>query len=193
MHIDEMTSREHHAQEAQKAGDHDGSQAALDAFRVAHEAFIAAARTAKNYMIQAADAAGQKPWINQRLSDPICEFFGSLANVDLHDHGIELARLFHIDIKSTLTVQHHYLGGPPDLVPTDGDVVIVTPQFSYNEADLEHQALEAYSKVKLDHAQKPRSIVALTTDFYLALLQISKNASRNGRFEASRTPDSREL
>jgi hypothetical protein len=191
MHIDEMDRREREAQEAQKAGDHRGSQAALDAFRVAHEAFIAAARTAKNYMIQAAKAAGQKAWIDQRLENPICKFFGSLANVDLHDHGIELSRSYDVNITFGAVAQHHFLGGPPDLIPTDGDVIIVMPKFCYNEADLEDHAQEAYSNVKLDLAGKPRSIIALASDYYLALLQISKNANRNSRFELARTSVSR--
>jgi hypothetical protein len=52
--------------------------------------------------------------------------------------------------------QHHFIGGPPDIVPGDGEVVISTLRFSYNEADLDPDVLKSYSVVKLDLTRKER-------------------------------------
>lgn len=59
-------------------------------------AFFAAARTARNYLIQTAAAFGQEAWLAERLASEVFEFHGAVANQDLHDHPATVAKTYDV-------------------------------------------------------------------------------------------------
>ena len=87
-----LVAQEQAAQKAAAACDVDAEYKALQQFERDLQALLSAARTARNYLIQAANESGCRDWLDEQLAPDIFAFHGALADQDMHDHGIRLAR-----------------------------------------------------------------------------------------------------
>jgi hypothetical protein len=83
-----------HELAAQAAETIDAAQLAIakEAFQRGHAACLNATRTAKNYLIAAANASGQREWINMRLADPIYRCHADPGGSVFHDNALVLSK-----------------------------------------------------------------------------------------------------
>lgn len=150
------------------------------------QAFVAAARTAWNYLNQAADAAGCRDWLNSRLeSDPLCRFHRDLANQDTHAHEAILGvhQKLRWEAEPGTPMVPFPTGG---VVPATMTVVAFEGvTFHYNPKEFEPVVAEWYVRVTAVCGNK--SVLELALRYFSALESAFKNAERRGRFVTSAT------
>ncbi|HTW84505.1 MAG TPA: hypothetical protein VMD91_10585 [Candidatus Sulfotelmatobacter sp.] len=148
------------------------------------QAFFAAARTARNYLIQKTDEVGQRGWLEIRLEPKLFEFHAALANQDMHDHAAVVAKTYDVSYAVRADVVRLVDGGRAILIPSD----IQKPKYTrmrltYVEADLEPAARDAYQSLK-DGPQGPRGVIELAGEYIQGLREIVRDAERDGLFSA---------
>jgi hypothetical protein len=150
------------------------------------EAFVAAARTAWNYLTQVADVAGSRGWLEQRLDSDLCRFHRALANQDTHDHGVIFGVRQRINVEGTLPIPLiHTSSGPlprkgtfkMDLTVTD----FVDMAYQYNPKHLEPDVGELCERVLRQHSNG--TVIELGARYLGELRQVFKSGQRRGRFE----------
>ncbi len=181
-HLGRMIAYEAAALEAHDRGDQDGRMEAERLFHQEHRAFLAAARTIRNFLIQASDRSGCRDWLDARLSPTICKFHGDVANEGLHDHNVGLAPRVVVRWTADENVPWVADADGRPMMPAEMRVQSVQAIFRvYDETALEPSAREQYQILKREASGDPR-IVKLSGDYYHELGQILKNATRNRRF-----------
>jgi hypothetical protein len=146
-------------------------------------AFFAAARTARNYLIQAAAEFGRESWLAGRLAPGLFEFHGAVANQDLHDHPAAVAKTY--DVKGTVVVDVVRLvdGGLPALIPRPSAPLRYTGmRLTYVEEDLEPAARAAHDAIK-NRPRGVRGIIELAGEYIEGLREIVKDADRQRVFD----------
>lgn len=149
------------------------------------QAFVAAARTAWNYLNQAADVSGCRAFLDGRLEhDCICRFHRELANQDTHAHEAILG--------VNQTVRWEAAPGTPIVRPADGGVMPVRMtvvgfegmMYHYNPKELEPDVAKWFERVLLVYGNKP--VVELALRYFDALQSALKNAERRALFDLAR-------
>lgn len=172
------------ARAAYDANDSGAVQTAKGAFQRDLSACLNAARTAKNYITAAADAGGQRAWLNERLAPPTYKFHADVAGSIFHDGAIKLDRLLSVHIPlghgdAQFAVVQAVDGGM-DLKPITNNVYRGPLSFIYDATDL-GEVLAAQLQTVSSQA---RPIVDLAADYIHGLEQVLKNALRNERLSA---------
>ncbi|MGA7201667.1 MAG: hypothetical protein WBX26_07555 [Candidatus Cybelea sp.] len=150
------------------------------------KAFVAAARSARDYIGAAARKLKLDAWLEGRLAKPgareLFEFQRLLANQVLHQYSVRL-------IPKSNQVQYV---GAPDSVLIQGwgrlipNKMIVTgtvgAKYFFDAAGLENDTEKAYDDVSAVFRSEP--VIGLAARYVDELQQMLKNAERNGRFDA---------
>jgi hypothetical protein len=145
------------------------------------QAFVAAARTAWNYLNQAADAAGCRVWLDERLDDCLYKFHRELANQDTHAHEAILG--VNQKLRWEAEANTPMIPAPGGKLPIRVTVVAFEGMtYHYNPKELEPDVAALYERVLLVHGNK--TVVEYALRYFDALQSTFKNAERRGRFVA---------
>jgi hypothetical protein len=183
-HIGGLIGHENALDEAAALNDIDVEAEARRRFDRDLQAFLAAARTARNYLIQKAEEFGREAWLVARLAPPLFQFHGAVANQDLHDHEIASVKTYDVRWSGVTDVVRLVDGGEPRLIPRPSAPPLLTGmRLTYVAAELEPSARAAHAAIK-GGPRGERGIVELAGDYIQGLRQIVRDAERDGLFGA---------
>lgn len=181
-----------HEKAVAEAAEHNEIEAELEArrrFERDLQAFFAAARTARNYLIQTAAECGREGWLAGRLAPELFELHGALANQDLHDHPGAVVKTYDVNWTGVTDVVRLVDGGVPVLIPRASPPARYTGmRLTYVEADLEPAARIAHDAIK-NGTRGVRGVIELAGDYIEGLREIVRDADRQRLFEAGIPPD----
>jgi len=148
------------------------------------QSFLAAARTARNYLIQRTKEFGCEAWLVQRLASPLFEFHGALADQDMHDHAVSVAKTYDVKWTVIMDVVRLVDGGKPRLIPSpSGPAKLSGLRLTYVEADLEPAVRAAHESIKIG-SRVQRGVIELAGDYIHGLREIVRDAERAGLFDS---------
>jgi len=146
-------------------------------------AFVAAARTAWNFLMQMADDAGSREWLNRRLESDLCRFHRDLAAQDMHSRDVLFGVRQRVNVEGTLPFP--LIHTPPGIVRKATLELTVTGlvdmAYQYNPENLDPAVAELCGRVLQQYSN--RTVVELGGLYLSELQQALKNAQRRGRFE----------
>ncbi len=145
--------------------------------------FFAAARTARNYLIQRSTESGCREWLDCRLAGELFAFHGAVADQDMHDRPAAVAKTY--DVKGTAVVDVVRLvdGAGPVLVPRVGQPLrFAGMRLTYIEAYLEPRARAAHDAIKTG-PRGVRGVIELAGAYVHELREIVRDADRQRLFE----------
>jgi hypothetical protein len=148
-------------------------------------AFVAAARTARNYLIQTAGLFGREEWLTGRLDPELFAFHGAVANQDLHDHPVTVVKTYDVKGTAVADVVRLVDGAVPVLIPRVSPPLRYTGmRLTYVEADLEPAARAAYNAIK-DGPRGLRGVIELAGEYIEGLRDIVTDADRQRLFDSA--------
>ncbi|HET9392203.1 MAG TPA: hypothetical protein VFO29_01585 [Candidatus Rubrimentiphilum sp.] len=181
-YLDLLRTHEAAAQTADSRSDAAQLQESKNAFFRDLEACLNAGRTARNYLYAAAEPAGARAWLDERLAAPLYKFHADVAGTDFHDRAISLSNSFGVEIHmGSGSAQFEMINMPDGAIGVKGltkNVSVIPRRFIYNRPDLGPKLDAELEKIN----PKPEPIVELLQIFLTGLQQILKNAVRNNRF-----------
>lgn len=171
------------AAEAVRRKDFQGSKEAARRFAREFGAFVAAARTAWNFLIQLAKAAGSAEWLNGRLENDLCRFHRKLADQDTHSRDVIFGVRQRVNVEGSLPMPLIHV--PPGVV-RKGTLELTVTEFvdmayQYNPKNLDPEAAVLCERVLRQYSN--RTVVELAGLYLHELQQTLKSAQRKGRFE----------
>jgi hypothetical protein len=179
-----------HEQIAARAKEKDGDPAALAEaerlFMRDFKAYLAAARSGREYIETAKNKSREQNWYAGRLAKPgignLFEFFRLLINQSLHQYRPRLEpRSKKVQIVGE--PDSVLIPGPGGLMPNKMRVVgVVDATYAFRLDGLERDTETAYAKLEKEHPGE--GVIPLALRYVDELKQILKNAERNGRFDA---------
>jgi hypothetical protein len=148
------------------------------------ESFLSAARTAWNYLNQAANVAGCREWLDERLNAHIYAFHRELANQDTHKYGVTFG------VRQTLNYEADFgtpiiqtqFGPMPARMTVTG---FVNMAYQYNPDHLEPDVAGLCRSVLRKYPKE--TVVELGLRYLDGLKQVLRSAEYRGRFAASET------
>jgi len=148
-------------------------------------AFYAAARTARNYLIQKSNEFGCRAWLDGRLAREVFAFHGAVADQDLHDHPATVVKTYDVKGSAVVDVVRLVDGALPTLIPRIGPPLKYTGmRLTYVEADLEPAARAAHDAIK-SGPRGVRGAIELAGEYIEGLRDIVRDADRQRLFEAA--------
>jgi hypothetical protein len=150
------------------------------------KAFVASARSARDYIGAAARKLKLDAWLEGRLAKPgareLFEFQRLLANQALHQYSVRLTpksnQVQYVGAPDSVLIQ-----GPGGLIPNKMIVTgTVGAKYFFDAAGLEKDTEKAYNDVSAVFGREP--VIGLAARYVDELQQMLKNAERNGRFNA---------
>jgi hypothetical protein len=187
-HIGGLIGHEKAVAEAAELNDIDAELEARRRFDRDLQGFLAAARTARNYLRQKAVEFGQEAWLAARLAPEVFEFHGAVTNQDLHDHAIATVKTYDMNWVGVTDVVRLVDGGEPRLFPRPSAPPLLTRmRLTYVAADLEPTAFTAHAAIK-DGPRGERGVIELAGDYVQGLRQIVRIAERDGLFDPQPSP-----
>jgi hypothetical protein len=179
-----------HEQTAASAMQKDGDLAVLveaeRLFMRDFKAYLAAVRSARDYVESAKNKSGEENWYVRRLAKPgignLFNFFRLLINQSLHQYRPRLEpRSKKVQIVGEPDAV--LIPGPSGLMPNKMRVVgVVDATYAFRLDGLERATGMAYAELALEHPGE--GVIPLALRYVDELKQILKNAERNGRFDA---------
>lgn len=148
-------------------------------------AFANAARTAWNFMIQLANDAGSREWLNSRTNSHLFALHRELTNQGAHKYGMVFGIQQKVKVEGTLPVPLLYTpyGPVAPSGPLRMDLNIVgfeNMAYHHNPNNLEPDVAEICRSVL---KQYPNStVVELGARYLEELRQVFKSGERRGRF-----------
>ncbi len=156
-------------------------------------AFFAAARTARNYLIQKSTEFGCRAWLDERLASEVFAFHGAIADQDMHDHPVTVAKTYDMKGSAVVDVVRLVDGATPTLIPRVGPPLKFTGmRLTYVDADLETTARTAYDAIK-SGSRGVRGAIELAGEYVEGLREIVRDADRQRLFEARASGPGRAL
>jgi hypothetical protein len=149
------------------------------------DAFVSAARTAWNYLIQAADVAGARQWLDQRLDANLFKFHRELANQKIHKYGVEfgITQTVRVQGEGVVPMIQTRFGPVPaqrslriDLNVTE----FVSMAYQFNPKNLEPNVATLCESVLRQYGNE--TVVELGARYLDGLNQVLKSGERRGRF-----------
>lgn len=144
-----------------------------------YQAFLSSARTTWNYMIQAANAADTRGWLDSRLALALFEFHRALANQDLHDYpfipGIQ-QKVNWTSKPGTPWVRTGLGTMPAEMVVTG----FAGMRFHHEPKNLEPECSRLLEAVSREYGTT--SVVELAARYFGGLEQVLKSGARRNRF-----------
>lgn len=175
---------------AAKAMEKDGDASALleaqRLFMRDFKAYLAAVRSAREYLEAAANKSGHHRWFESRVAKPgfenLFEFFRELINQSLHQYRPRLEprskKIQYVGEPDSVLIQ-----GPGGLIPNKMRVVgVVDATYAFGLDGLERKTEKHYASLVEDHPGE--GVIPLVLRYVDELQQMLKNAERNGRFDA---------
>lgn len=187
-HVGGLVQHEKVVAEACERGDAETDLEERQKFERDLSAFFAAARTARNYLIQKSNESGCRAWLDARLAAEIFAFHGAVANQDMHDHPATVVKAYDVNGSAVVDVVRLVDGALPTLIPRIGPPLKYTGmRLIYVEADLEPAARAAHDAIK-SGPRGVRGVIELAGEYVEGLRDIVRDADRQRLFEA-RTVD----
>lgn len=148
-------------------------------------AFLAAARTARNYLIQKSNEFGCRAWLDERLAGEVFAFHGAVADQDMHDHPATVVKTYDVKGSAVMDVVRLVDGALPTLIPRIGPPLkYVGMRLTYVEADLEPAARAAHDAIK-SGPRGVRGAIELAGEYIEGLRGIVRDADRQRLFDAA--------
>lgn len=146
------------------------------------KSFIAAVRSAREYLITSANRSKSDTWLSARfdVEKNLFEFYRLLANQSFHQYR---PRLEPRTNKAQFVAEPHavLIAGPNGPMPSKMRITgLVDPQYFYKLDGLEHDTENAYKAAEKKYLGE--GVVLLSLRYLGALQQVLKNAERNRRF-----------
>jgi hypothetical protein len=184
-HIGGLIANEKTVGEAAEGNDIEIEIEAMRRFERDLQSFYAAARTARNYLIQKSQEFGCEAWLVARLAPELFEFHGSVADQDLHDHAVTVVKTYDVNWSAALDIVRLVDGGNLQLIPRpSGPARLTGMRLTYLESDLEPAARRAHDAIK-NGPRGVRGIIELAGEYIEGLRQIVRNADRARLFESA--------
>jgi hypothetical protein len=151
-------------------------------------AFLGAARTARNYLIQKSNEFGCREWLDGRLAGAVFAFHGAVADQDMHDHPATVVKTYDVKGSAVVDVVRLVDGALPTLIPRIGPPLKYTGmRLTYVEADLEPAARVAHDAIK-SGPRGVRGVIELAGEYVAGLREIVRDAERERAFEKLHPP-----
>jgi hypothetical protein len=146
-------------------------------------AFFAAARTARNYLIQKSNEFGCRAWLDGRLAGNVFAFHGAVADQVMHDHPATVMKTYDVNWTGLTDVFRLVDGGDPVFIPRVSPPPRYTGmRLTYVETDLEPAARAAHDAIK-SGPHGVRGVIELAGEYVQGLRDIVSDADRQRLFE----------
>jgi hypothetical protein len=172
------------AREAAQSKNFEAQEEAARLFSWDFGAFLSAARTAWNYLNQAADVAGCRDWLDERLKSNLFKFHRDLANQDTHKYGVTFGVRQTVNYKAdvgTPIIQTQFGPLPAKMTVTG----FVNMAYQYNPDHLEPDVAILCRSVLGKYPNE--TVVELALRYLEGLKQVFRSAEYRGRFKGSDT------
>lgn len=154
-------------------------------------AFFAAARTARNYLIQKSNEFGCRPWLDGRLAAEVFKFHGAVADQDMHDHPATVVKTYDVKGTAIADVVRLVDGARSVLIPRVGAPLRYTGmRLTYVEVDLEPAVRAAFEAIKTG-PRGIRGVIELAGEYVDGLRDIVRDADRQRLFEPAKSASDR--
>lgn len=151
------------------------------------ESFLTAARTAWNYLNQAAEVTDCRDWLEERLKANLFWFHRTLANQDTHKYGVTFGVRQTVNYEAdvgTPIVQTQF-GPMPATMTVTG---FINMAYQYNPDNLEPDVAEQCRAVLRKYPNE--TVIELGLRYLDGLKQILRSAEYRGRFKSAATAES---